>query len=409
MIKKTISFTLIILLMLLIYQFLVNLVKTDHYITYTIDNEEVLFNVDEKYVKEDDKDYYLIKVSNEDKNFVWKLDNIFNKQKNIVTGVEIFEQDDYYCIGLKFTGKKYYAYPECIKDNTLMAYSSIKDSVDFGNFIEKIKDKNKEKYFTISDKRVEENLSVNKDYLDDKEALLIYSYKLMTLHYMNYARNFAFSNSDFYKNQYGTLVGKYYIVPRLTSLPTISTILKYDVIDGIKKEITLPIAISKQSYVNGVYDNKLYIFDKSDKRQFEIDPYTDEIVMVGSVDEDGIIIRDGKKESISVYDLEKEEVVFTNDLSLYSNIDYDSIYVDGDYAVFVKDNSFYKVYNDFVDSPIYLFTEQEAHNIKVTNGNVYYVKGDSIYKNNVYGNFVIATRNEFLYNYDNIFDIYVYN
>ena len=408
MIKKIISFSLIILLLLLVYEFLFNLVKTNHYITYTISKDDVLYNIDEKYIKEDGKDYYLIKVSNDDKNFVWRIDNSFNKQKNIINDLKIFEQDDYYCIGLVFSNKKNVAYPECIKDDTLMTYSSIKDKVDFGNYIEKIEDKNKDKYLSNSEKRTEANLIVNKDYLDNKEALIIYSYKQMTLHYMNYARNFAFSSIDNYKNEYGYLVGEYYVIPRLTSLPTIVTLLKYDVVDGIKKEITLPMEISRQSYINGVFDNKLYIFDKSNKRQFEFDPYTDEVNLIGTTEEDGIIVKDGKKESISVYELDKSEVLFTKDLSLYKNIDYDSIYVDDDYAVYLKDGNFYKVYNEYVDIPIYLFTESNVHNIKVKKENVYYVKDDSIYKYNKYGKFVLASRNEFIYNYDKIYDILIY-
>ncbi len=408
MVKKTISFTLIILLLLLVYQFVVNLAKSSHYITYTITKEDKLFNVDEKYIKEDGKDYYLIKVSDKDNNFIWRLDNTFNKQKNIIEDVKIIEQDGYYCLGLSFVGKKYYAYPECIKDNSLMSYSSVKDKVNLKSFVSKITDKNKEKYSTDSSKRTEELLIVNKDYLDEKEALLIYSYKLMSLHYLNYARNFSFSNSDNYKNEYGALVGKYYVIPRLTSLPTINTFMKYDIVDGIKKEITLPMTISKLSYINGVYDNKLYVFDKSDKRQFEIDPYTDEVTLIGTVDEEGITVINGKKEKISVYDLEKNKVEFSADLTPYSEIDYDQIYVDDDYAVYTKNGDFYKVYNGYENIPIYLFTEPNAHNVRVTNGNVYYVKDNSIYKHNVYGSFVLASRNEFVHNYDNIFDIYVY-
>ena len=167
--------------------------------------------------------------------------------------------------------------------------------------------------------------------------------------------------------------------------------------------------LNKQSYINGVYDNKLYIFDKSDKRQFEFDPYTDEINLVGTVDNEGIVINNGKKESISVYDLEKSEVKFTEDLSIYSKLDYDAIYVDDDYAVYSKEGTYYKVYNDYVDIPIYLFYEPDIHNVKVANGNVYYIKGDLLYKHNSFGSFVVASRNEFIYNYDNIFDVYVYN
>ena len=81
MIKKTISFTLIIVLFLLVYQFLFTMVKNNHYVTYYIENKEV-FKVDEKYISDKKQDYYLIRVNSNDKNYVFKLNNVFNKQKN---------------------------------------------------------------------------------------------------------------------------------------------------------------------------------------------------------------------------------------------------------------------------------------------------------------------------------------
>lgn len=405
MVKKVISFTLILVLVFLVYQFFINMAKSNHYITYSINNGE-LFEIDEKYKKENKDDYYLIRVKNNDNSFVFRLDNTYNKQKNIVEDIKTFEQDGYYCIALDLIGKGHFSYPECIKNNTLYSYGFIKDTIDFGDFIKEIDDKNRDKYSTESIKNTEYGITVNKGYFDENEVLTVYNYKQVALFYPSYSRIFSFSNMDNYKNTYGHLVGKYYVVPKLTSLPTFSSIVKYDVVDGIKKDIDLPIAISKQSYVNGVNDNKIYIFDKSNKRQFEINPYNDEINIVGSIDEDGITYVNGEKTSISVYDLEKNEVLFEEKKDEYP-LDYETIYLNDDSAVYMKNGYYYKVYKDFIESPLLLFYEPEAKNIIFKNGIVYYIKNDTIYKYNQYGSVPLAIKSEFSYNYDNIFDIYL--
>lgn len=407
MIKKTISFALIFLLLLIIYQYLVNMIKSNHTITYTVDNGE-LFYVDERYINEEGNDYYLLKITTEDdKKFVFDLDNIFNKQKIIVKDIESFEQDGYYCIGLKLAGYGNYSYPECYKNNVIYSYSSIKNQVDFKGYLEKINDPEVERFSNNSKKNDDIGITVNKDYLDKNEILMVYNYKQISLHYPTYSRSFSFSTMDNYKNEYGTLVGNYYVIFKTTSLPTIKTFVKYDVIDGIKNEISLPIEMSKQIYVNGIHDNKLYVFDKSNKRQFEINPKTDEVNIVGTTEQEGVNFVNGEKQPISVYDLDASNVVFTEGKEAYSSIDSDFMYVNGKYAVYAKNGYVYKVYKEFIDDPVFLFYEAEAKELKAKGNNIYYIKDDTIYKHNTYGSYPLAIKNELKYNYENMYDVYL--
>ena len=407
MIKKTISFALIFLLLLMVYQYLVNMIKSNHNITYTVDNGE-LFYVDERYINDDYDDYYLLKITTEDdKKFIFDLHNDFNKQKIIVKGIESFEQDGYYCIGLKLAGYGNYSYPECYKNNVTYSYSSIQNQVDFKDYLDKVKDDKAEKYKVESKKNEENGIVVNKDYLDSNEILMVYNYKQVSLHYPTYSRYFSFSTIDNYKNEFGGLVGNYYVVFKSTSLPTLKTIVKYDVIDGIKNEISLPIEMSKQVYINGVHDNKIYVFDKSNKRQFEINPYTDEINIVGTTEQEGINYVDGEKQSISVYDLEANEVKFTENKDAYSSIDSDYMNVNEKYAVYAKNGYVYKVYKEFIDDPVFLFYEPEAKEFKSKGNNIYFIKDDTIYKYNTYGIFALASKTELLYNYENMYDVYL--
>ena len=406
MIKKTISFSFVIILIFLVYQFLVTMVKDNHHVTYSISKDDV-FNIDEKYVKNSKQDYYLIKVNSNDNNYVFKIENTFNKQKNIVEDVEIIEQDGYYCLGLNLVGKDKYSYPECIKDGITYSYSSVKDTIDLYDYVSKIKDNNYDKYSSESIKENELGLIINRDYIDNNEIIMVYAYKQIDLLYANYSRSFSFSSLDNYKNLYGTLVGNYYIIPKITSLPTFDIYIKYDVIDGIRREIELPKSITKQSYINGVDNDKLYIFDKSNKEQIEIDPKEDSVKVVGDVDQEGITFVNGKKQPISVYDLEKEEVLFEEKKDNYSFDDGEYIASNSYYAIFKKDDDYYKVYKDYQDTPILLFSDADVKDIKVRDDNVYFMKDNGIYKCNLYGIFGLVYRNEFIYNNDNIYDVYL--
>lgn len=404
MLRKSISFSLILLLLYLIYQFLINSVKYTHFITYTISNDES-FNIEESYSK-DNGDYYLLKISNDDKSFVFEVDNYFNKQKNIVSDIKTFEDNGYYCIGVVYLNNKYYSYPMCTKNNVLYSYNSIKDEVDFGDYLKNIKNEESEKYSKESIRVEEADIILNKDFFDEKEVLTIYGYKQVSVHYKNFNRMLSFSTVDNYKNDYGVLADEYYVIPKLTLLASYKSLYIYDLNSGEKEEALFPREVSKNSYVNGSHNGKLYIFDRSELRQYEVDLDNHSIVEIGNTDKDGFAYINGEEKTISVYELNANTILFSENADDYNSIDYDDIYIDDNYIIYRIDNSFYKAYKKYLDNPIFLFEEEDMKNIIVKYGNIYYIKDDSIYKYNEYGSHVMATREEFKYNYDNIFDVF---
>lgn len=81
MIKKVISFTILLVIFLLGFQFLISFLKTNHNIIYDLEIEGEIYSIDETYKKISGRDYYLFNVSIGDSNFLFKSDNYFNKQK----------------------------------------------------------------------------------------------------------------------------------------------------------------------------------------------------------------------------------------------------------------------------------------------------------------------------------------
>lgn len=408
MLRRAISFTLILLLLFLVYQFLINYVKSEHFVTYNL-NLDHEYVVDEDYVKSDGYEYYILKVTTEDNEvFLFDVENKFNKQEKIVSDVLEYNDENVHCLTLLFKDNKTYSEPICRKDNELYSYHAIKETVDLSNYIKKIKNFDLDKYSKDSEKTSLDEITYNKEYLQDDEVIIMYGYKSVRFIWNKYDRNFTFSQIDTYKNTLGRVVDHYYVIPRYTSSATFSTFVVYEIIDGFKKEISVPYSISKQSYVNGVYDNKLYIFDKSNLTQYEIDPSKEVVNIVGDEQKEGFAYINGKETKVSVYDMNSKDVIFSDGKDKnFKNIDYDIIDLQSYYAIYGKDNSFYKVYEKYPEYSINLFTDKNAKEIKVRRDNIYYLKDDSIYRYNKYGNVLIATSSELKYNYENAFDIYL--
>lgn len=405
MMKKAISFSFIILIFLLVYQIGINYIKDEHSVTYSIKTKDNTYLIEEDYSKKD-KDSYLIRITDKNNNkFVFDVKNKFNKQREIVKDIITYNSDDgLYCIALALLSNLEFIEPQCSINNITYSYSYIMKKHNITSFLDQIKDFDYKKYSGQSSVREDNGIKINKDYLEDREKIVLYDYKRVVVHTNINSEYFNFSTSDNYKNTVGTTVGKFYIIPKLTENATINTFFKYNLEYDIKGEITAP-KISKQYYINGVHDDKLYIFDKSDKKQYVIDPKEDTITDITN-NEQGIIYEEGKEKKVSVYELAEKEIVFTDDASAYKSIDYDKIYVGDDYAVYLKSGNYYKVYEKYPDSPILLFEANGIKEIKIRDNNIYYIKDDSLYRHNNYGDVVLLSKNEIKFNSYNIYDIY---
>lgn len=406
MVRKAVSFTLILTVLFFAYQFLINLAKSEHSISYVIDAKET-YNIDEDYIKSSGLDYYLIKVTVGDKAFVFDVENTFNKQKKIVEDVVSFDEDGLYCISLIYKNKKSSSEPLCYYNDVLSSYSSVKNVKDLSEYVAKLPGFDLDKYDKDSEKKAQDDIVFNRDYLTDNEVIAIYSYKKVNFIDKYFDRYFIFSNKDNYKNILGALVGEYYLIPRFTSEATFTSYIKYDLVDGIKKEIKTGFNISKQSYINGVYDGKLYIFDRSNMKQYEIDPAHEKVVVVGDEKNEGFAYINGEEKRVSVYELNSNNLIFSEKTEQFNAINYDKIFADNYYAIYKKGNDYYKVYTEHPEVSIYLFSDANAKEEKVKDGSIYYVRDNGIYRYNKYGNKLLATKDELRYNYENVFDIFM--
>ena len=269
--KRILAFIFFLTGLYLAFQFAVNLMITGHNITYLkeIGNKE--YSVNEIYTKGKNIDYYYLTIRTSDKEFVFDIDNTFNKQKNIVENIYLYEQNELTCLYPIFIGGKTTGELECNIDGELYSYFSIKDKYDLEEFINALP--NYQKPLISDDARDEYfDLEVYKNNILDKETIVLYNYKNINIISKNKKRDSTFSLVDVPKNKDGILVDKYYILPDYRSLVTHDFIRVVDVLANDYTNVPLKNVLSSNYYINGVVDNILYIFDKSNMVQYSIDP-----------------------------------------------------------------------------------------------------------------------------------------
>lgn len=405
MIKKIITFSLLLLFLTLLLEFSINYFKTSHHVEYDISG----YMVEEDYIKKSGKDYYLIKASKDGKEYIFNAQNEFNKNEKIIKEIISYDTDDISCATIIYTNNSS-STPLCYKDKILHSYISVENEPGMSEYLKQLNKYAEDKITSSDESYVFAYNEIYKNNLYKNEDIIMYNYKNIIKINGERTMTFDFSNKDVFKNEYGTLVGKYYVIPKMRNSIEFSHYLIVDLEKETVEEIDLArevsANISSQMYVNGIYNSNLYIFDKSNLVQYEINPGKGEIKVVGNKDKKGIVYKNGQEEEIGVYTLNNEKVTFTENYDAYKEIDYDQIFLTSNGAVYVKDGVFYKVYNNYLKNPIYLFEAKNVQDIKVKEDNIYYINDQILYRYNDYGNVRILKREQFKYDYTNIYDVY---
>lgn len=430
--KKAISLTLLLLGVILIYQFVAGIFKTSHEVNYYIEKDNYKINVLEKF--EHNKYYFTI--SNNGFDYVFDTSNYFGKRTEVLSDILVTSNDNLECIYPVYQGEttgnifdkilskifrnngrgndnvagNVRGNIVCSDKSNIYAYESVKDNdlvVDFVNYLKQ----NNYKSSLFDEKKYDKPNKVNgieyyKDYID--EVITLWNYRGITVLNNKTGYTTELLSFDRYENTLGVSVGKYYVIPNYinNNLFEIDGFYIIDLVTNDQNLVNLDFIMSDKSYINGVIDDKLYIFDKTNMRQIEINVKKKEIKTVSSKNNAKYYDNDWVERNI--YDFKNSELKFNyinkDDVSGY-NIN--NVYQSDDSYFVYENNTMYQIYKNNLDKKITLFYGKELKEIKVIDNNLYYIIGNTLYRyNDMYSVKKLLTYSELKYNYKNIVNIY---
>lgn len=411
--KKMIRVVIILGALFLIYQIFIIFFINEHESTYSIKTSDNSFMIKEKYKKHGKFNMYYLRFEDKDKNsFVASYDLSKNRQSQVIKDIKTYKDGNLYCIAPILNDKEINNI-SCRQGNTQVSVSylhqiknnSINDFID----ILKLQGYNLYDELDIDNKPIkkENNIAVY-DNLDDNLYMTMWGYKGVYI-LKNDSINYKdFLDSDMYFNNYSILSGKYYVTLSVSGSQVISFFV-VNIKEGGKMEKIIEKSISKNSYINGVYKNKVYFTDIENGIQYFINPELEKIEEVGSGD--NCVYYNGKElQNINSKSLVDEKKLFIEKAISQKLIDvngnYNYLESNGNYYYNDK-NNIYEVVGDFYENKILLFSYDDFKEMKVKNNNVFGINGDTIYMyNNETGIRKVASNRELLYNYANIYDIY---
>ena len=388
--KKVIKKILLIGVIIIVLSLISNILKTKHNINYEVKTGKKKYIINEIY--KDKK--YLYKIKYQKEEFIFSEDNIFNKNKKTIKKIYSYETDNLKCI--------YPAYEEsnviCKKDDLYYSYALIKEEIK--PFIAKLK-KLGYKNNSWQEKDETTNFSDLKIHNIEKDTY-IYIWNHDEIYWLtkDQYKKIPVLEKDTYINKLGVLVDKYYVFPNYDQKYEFDEILVFDITNNKKKVIKLKTPISFDSYINGVYEDKIYLFDMENLIQYEINPKNKKCIKVGDKNNPGIIYENDKIIEKNIYEL-KDKIYFKKEYDV--DIDGSNILNYKDSYFYTKDDNLYK-YNSFDKTTTIMYNEK-VEDIKLVNNDLYFIKSDTLYRlnNNIYK---VLEYDEFKFNNENRITIY---
>ena len=364
--EKLIKYIVFIILLIFILKRLLNV----KHVSYKIKVEKNTFNINENYNKKN----YSIEISIKNKKFPINIYDNLNNKNRIIDNIYYYEDNKYTCILPVFEGKLYtdimcyngdyiYNYQQLLgENNKLDEYVKTIKEYDINKY------KNKETYSLKDTIKFFDNEISN--------IVSITSYKGL---YINKMPINIFDN-DVYKNKISVFIDNYYLIADYNETHEFDQFYLVNLTNNKVEKIKTKESISFDSFVQGIVDNKVYLYDYDNEIQYEIDVYNKKINVVSS------------REYIKYYTNTKWEKLSKSKVKRNSYFDYSTLnndFTDYDYVKYSNDyyyllnknNNTYKLYRikkDKINIVTYI-GEVPTLDLNFNNDYFYYKDNNKIY------------------------------
>lgn len=400
------------------FQIIFRYLDKGHIYEYTLSNDKK-FEIKEVLTQntENEKNnyYFEIKVDNEIFNF--QTFKIYSRATGIIKKIKYFSNANYKCILPLLNKNKQITDMICKKDNIYYYYSSIKgNDPELDSFASDNLDFEIYKDNTDTIKKTS-NIYIYNNLLENKYITIDYYKGIYVISKNSKYKKIEIFEKEKYSREISTQVDKYYLCANYDEEYEFHEFKLVNLENSKIEKIVSNYAISFDSYIQGVIDNEVYLFDKTNKKQYKINIKNKEVYYIGN--EKGIKIYKNKEfVTENVYKAINENIAFneytTDNIINISN--YNLLYVNGNklsgyYLVYQKVNNVYKIYKVNVQNQniiTYLFTTTDINSVKISNDYIFFKDNKEIkYFNELSGTKTLLKYNELEFN--NKLKFYVYS
>ena len=392
---------LVFFLLVLVYCGYRILIK-EHDITYEIDKYKIHehFYINKKH-------YYDLTIIKEKENYTYTLDKNLSKEKRIIKSIKTFKSNNLVCIVPIYKNKvEKNVYCNLDNEEVSIDYLLKTYNKDFKEIQKKIK-KYKINYPSTSTayKKYKKNTVFQENILDNYNYY-IWNYKGILVLNNKELKYQKVLDYDLYDNIMATSIDRYYVLFENNNVNGIENVYYYDSRNNKLNTFKLKEKLDKDSYINGVIDNNIYVTDRKNKKEYKVCISKQRIERIDD-DINYIVYDNNEKKTLSKSDFFMNDQYFDN-IFIKDNKVTDSLELvkESNYYYYYKNSRIYRVLDTNKNYSKLLLELDDIKEWKVYNGTIVIMAGDTIYTyTEKEGLRRIVKSNELKYNYKNIYKI----
>lgn len=394
LLKSLITF----LILYTVLKFTIFFFNKGHTVNYNIGN----FNIKEILNTKENNNYYF-DITTEKTKMNFQINENYNKSEKVIKKLYYKKIDLYKCFLPIFKNNKILTDIMCLKDDTIY-YAHDLNNANINNYFKQYgydpsPYKDNAQGITISNSQ-----TLYKDNLLENNYIAIESYKGLTL-FNSKENSVKIFNNDVYKKPISIFTDKYYIVADYNSEYSFKNFYIVNIINGQKTNIRSYDDISFDSYIEGVVDDEIYLFDKDAGKQYKISIKYESVEEIGN--KDNIKYYNGKWTTITL----SEALNGKKFENYYVNIKgYDKAEKIGNYYyLYKKVNNQYSVYKADIQNKklkTYLFETTDLNSVIHVKDKIYYRNNNDFYYYSNNGIRKILTNTELEFNDDISLGVY---
>ena len=391
----------IIAIIVMIIPFIYKMTIKHHEVKYKIGKYQIneLFQITNKK-----HSYQFIITKGKDK-YSYSINNNAHKRKKIIKEIKEYKEENIKCIiPIYKNNEELEIY--CLKDNIQTSNYYLQEDENYQKILKQGKKYYNKKITTYNTKKEYKKISYYPKNIPKEYTILIWDYKGMIG--INSKETFykKFLDYDLYDNIMATTTSRYFVLFENTSVNGIEKIHYYDLIKKKYKVMTLKNKISKDSYINGVINDLIYVTDKKQKKQYTINIKKEKIEEVGNEENQFIKYENGKDQFMNISDFFEKNQYFNNERITNEKITKSTDLVqEGIFYYYREDDSFYRKMNN--NNKILLFVEPNIESWSVQKEDMILQREDTLYLyNNQIGLQKLLEYNEIKYNSNTIYYVW---
>ena len=266
-------------IIILLFFLIILIVICKNILTFDSINYKLKINGSKIKIKETlNSDNYYIEIKDDEKVYPFRIYDKLNKKRKIVKEIYSYKDKTIECI-LPVINDQIYTDVMCYKDNILYDYTTlIGDNEQLDRYINSID------LYNLNDFKNNEidtkNIGTVKYniFSNFKNVVAISTYNGLIIN----DKEIKLFQKDIYNNDISVFIDNYYIIADYEKNYSFNSFYIVDLETKKVSKLECKSDISYDSYIQGIVDNKIYLYDKDNENQYEINIRQKSVSIVSS-------------------------------------------------------------------------------------------------------------------------------